>query len=287
MSVVQRTSRGLWRRAALLMGLSTCRSSVEPPLPHGAQAFAAPAVYETWWQMVEACSGITSSLAKVSWFQLPNSANLPYEGLPDVSGYWQSRPDEIVLAGASVLDGGIVRHEMLHALLDAPGHPRAAFLTSCGGVVECNEACIADAGQLTTANASTPRVSPSQLDVQVTVDPAVPAESLNGGFFTVIVTARNPSSTPVVVPLPPRGLNGNGPALSFMYLLQGPLGGVENGALALDSGVFRFAPGETKRQVFDFEIGDAGLPQQLSPGVYSVGGAYGGKWVYDTVRLMR
>lgn len=256
-------------------------------MPPGARALPVPAVYQTWWLMVEACSGVTSSLGKVSWYQVPYSTTIPYEGLSDVTGYWQSQPDEIVLAGASVLDGALVRHEMLHALLREPGHPRSAFLTNCGGVVDCNEACVADAGQLPTADPSTPRVTPSQLDVGLTILPAVPSGSIDGGFFTVTFTARNPLSSAVVVPLPPRDPDGNGPALSFTYLLQGPSGGVANGALALDSGVFRFAPGETKRQMFDFQVGDAGLPEQLPAGVYSIGGGYGGKWVYDTVRVQK
>jgi hypothetical protein len=176
--------KGRRRLVTTLAVIGGCHSLVDPPLPPAATAMAPPAVYATWWAMTEACSGLTGSLEHIQWFQVPGATTIPYPGLTDVSGYW-STSDRIVLAGMTTLDGSGVRHEMLHALLHSVGHPRAAFLTSCGGVVDCARPCVADAEPLPPLDPGTPVVTPNQLHLAIAVSPASPAIETDDGFFTV------------------------------------------------------------------------------------------------------
>jgi hypothetical protein len=50
----------------------------------------------------------------------------------------------VVLASPFIDDPGVVRHEMLHDLLNRGDHPAEYFQGKCAGVVVCNEDCRAD-----------------------------------------------------------------------------------------------------------------------------------------------
>ncbi len=130
--------------------------------------------------MTEACSDLSGSLANVSWFAVPDAPK----------SYFSVSGNRIVLSADSRLDGGHVRHEMLHALLRAGGHPRQYFLERCGGVVNCDESCIADAEPPPRDDPNTARVTPEELEVSFEVAPASPSHAENGGFFTVTVKAQ-------------------------------------------------------------------------------------------------
>ena len=279
------TERVLRRLRTAIALISACRSPVDPALPQGAQAMIPPPVYTTWWAMTEACSGLHGSLDRVEWYQIPNSATVPYPEVTDATGYWSFASDRIVLAGRSVLDGGAVRHEMLHALLETGRHPRTAFLGHCGGVVDCGRECIADSDTLPRLDPATPTIFPGALTMTTSTSPAAPSIGVDGGFFTVTVTVANATDHPAVVMLPDRA--GTNPGSTFEYHLQGPFGGIGGGELALDPGILRFAPHEIKQQVFDFRIGYDSAARELRPGTYSVGATFGRNpnWTYQTVEL--
>src|SRR6266481_7596982 len=98
---------------AAIVGLAACGgdSIVDPPLPTDAEAFSPPAVYSTWWNMTQACSGLTGSLGAVTWYK--TSEVLHAVGTGDVIiGYWTAGSNRIVMLGSAMLDGGAVRHEM-------------------------------------------------------------------------------------------------------------------------------------------------------------------------------
>ena len=244
------------------LALAACHTLVDPPLADGAESFQPPPVYDRWWAMTESCSGLTGSLAKVSWFTVP--------GAP--TSYYSLAGNRIVLNAESKLDGGHVRHEMLHALLQAGGHARKYFLERCGGVVNCDELCIADSEPPPTVDANVARATPEDLDVSVDVSPASPHKSEMDGFFTVTVNARNTASHQVVVQLvqypgfPPN---------SFSVAVYGAAGGLGETKIALDPSVSTFDAGETKRQVFDFAVRDTIGRGGLPPGPYNVDGKYG------------
>lgn len=52
-----------------ILGLAACDKLVglvDPMFPSDAQEFLPPAVYSTWWNMTQACSGLTGSLGAVT-----------------------------------------------------------------------------------------------------------------------------------------------------------------------------------------------------------------------------
>ena len=258
--------------ASAMLVLASCRSPLEPMLPAGAAPLNPPSVYATWWAMTEACAGVTASLDRVNWYVLPGAKVVPFHGRPDVVGYWTSAGNTIVLAGAEALNGGSVRHEMLHALTRVPGHPRAEFLERCGGVVDCFRDCIADAGLPPPIDPTTSVVTPDRLQLRLEVAPGVPSAGIDSGFFTVTVMATNPADHVVVVSLPKvSGTLGR----SFTYRLQGALAGVGDYVNALDSGEIVFAAGETKRHVFQARVARDSLTIGLPIGEYTVAGSFG------------
>lgn len=276
------------RRQRWLVGvllLAGCRDLVDPALPDTAVSLNVPAVYTTWWSMTEACSGIHAPMSAIQWLEIPDVVSVPYPGRSDVQGYWSLASNRIVLAGNFALDGALVRHEMLHALLRRGGHPRDEFLGACAGVVDCNQSCIDDAGPAPAFDPTAVPVTDDDLEVAIAMAPAHPSAAVDDGFFTVTVRVTNPRATPVVVTLPPTL---NGTPVAFSYLVTGPRGGVGNATLALDSTTIEFAPHETKVQVFDFAVGDslplgAAFPITLPAGTYVISGAYGGRSVSETV----
>jgi hypothetical protein len=107
---------------------------VDPLFPSDAEEFSPPAVYSTWWKMTQACSGMTGSLGSITWFKTNQILRLG-NGDP-IGGYTTFLTNRIVLTNALVLDGGSVRHEMLHALLHSgcwPLHTTARNADPCDG----------------------------------------------------------------------------------------------------------------------------------------------------------
>jgi hypothetical protein len=262
-----------WHRAAtgslmLLVHLG-CTSVVDAPFDVRAEPLTPPPVYARWWAMTESCSGLTGRLESISWYSTPGSDFVVSQGR-QVGGYWAPVSNSILLAGNSVLEGEVVRHEMLHALIRAAdGHSRQYFLEKCGGVVSCREACVEDAGPPTPIDDSVPRISSSQLEISVSIVPAAPSSMIDGGAFLVLVTATHRGPTSVVVNLNPAGA-GDG----FSYSIFGPSGGTARGERALDPALMRFAPGETKRKYFDFFISTSFQNGGVVPGIYTVQGGY-------------
>ena len=220
--------------------------------------------------MTETCSGLRGSLADIAWYQVPGSDVVELSG-QEVGGYWTPASNSIVLAGNGVLEGSFVRHEMLHALIRASsGHKREDFLEKCGGVVSCASNCLRDAGSFPDPDASVARVSSDVLDVSVSLMPGLPQQSTDDGFFTLVVTARNPRDYPIVVLLSPPGWN-----RIFSYTLTGPLGALGNIETSSDAEVSYFKPGESKQHYFDLNIGTAVIaPRTLTAGSYKLIAAY-------------
>jgi hypothetical protein len=270
-----RVSRWLSLVAAVA-GFAACRNLVDPDLPPNAEEFTPPPVYARWWVMTEACSGLSADLSSVSWFVVPGVSTVVLDGKP-VQGYWSFASNRIVMAGNGKLAGGLVRHEMLHALIKARGHPRAKYLEACGGVVNCTESCISDAGPPPAPDPAAIQTGPEPLEVQVDVQPATPSRAVDDGFFALIVSVRNPMTSPVVVVLPPQPIGGAHRTFSFDLVGQSSV--LSGNVVALDPSVSVFAAGETKRYVFDFLIANELASRSLPPGTYTVQAGYGGNLV--------
>jgi hypothetical protein len=282
---------------ALVAGVS-CGHLVDPALPDDAVSFIPPPVYAQWWAMVEECSGLQGSLENIQWFAAPGELRDPSNPADLLEGYWSAASNRIVLTSNDTVDGSIVRHEMLHALVRAKGHPRSAFLQHCGGVVACPQACVADAGTAPSPDAATARVTPAEIEVTSDVAVVSPGSSSEPSFGTFTVFAHNPFPYPVVVVLPDHF--GGGVATTFSYgiirLHSG--GGVGSGDLAFDIGATYFAAGETKRAVFDFAVLSTPVPSvgtvpglgsngiALPPATYTFSGDYGGQSAWDITLIL-
>jgi hypothetical protein len=211
----------------------------------------------------------------------------PNDNDATIAGYWSLAGNRVVLTTSDTIAGGVVRHEMLHALLRSAGHPRSAFLQACGGVVFCGQECVRDAGPPAAPPIGTATVEPSELEVVSTVSPDGPSSQIDGGLATFTISVHNPFTHAVIVSLPSGG--GNVPVSYGYAMRESAGGGVTSGDFAFDTGITYFAAGETKHDVIDFfvippdfpsYVGPPGLGASgilLGPGTYSFQGDFGGK----------
>jgi hypothetical protein len=121
--------------AASLAALS-CQMATDPALPGDAVRFVPPPVYAQWWATTEACSGIKGSLDAIQFYKVPNASTIPDNTYGEVAAYWSPASNRIVLADFYEMQGQLVRHEMLHALLRVSGHPSEYFQGRCADVVQ-------------------------------------------------------------------------------------------------------------------------------------------------------
>jgi len=120
---------------ALLVTLAACEAALGPaePLPASAQLLTAPEQYREWWAKTEACSGRSGDFSQVQWYIIPDVHTFQTDAGEKV-GLWthSSSGVRIIIAGNYSSNELVVRHEMLHALLDREGHPREYFQNRCG-----------------------------------------------------------------------------------------------------------------------------------------------------------
>jgi hypothetical protein len=190
-----------------------------------------------------------------------------------VGGYWSPAGDLIVLAEHYQLTGSVVRHEMLHAIVQRTGHSRDFFLNRCAGTVVCGPRCESDAGPPPLPPASARRTNPGQLILGLEVSPSAPSPNEEAGFFSITVTARNPSADSVLIEVP-----FGSPSHAFSLQFSGAGAGFFSQKVGYMER-YLFAPGETKREVHDFRIGQPNATGgAYPPGQYNLRGGYGNVW---------
>ncbi|MBK9065724.1 MAG: hypothetical protein IPL76_02420 [Gemmatimonadetes bacterium] len=96
--------------------------------PDDAERFEPPAVYHAWWSQTEQCSGRTGNIARVQWFKVPGHAFECPTG--SCAGRWEDN-HSIYVAEDWLEHEMVVRHEMLHELLNGSGHPDPPFGDPC------------------------------------------------------------------------------------------------------------------------------------------------------------
>jgi hypothetical protein len=268
---------------AAILGLVACDALlglVDPMFPSDAHEFSPPPVYSTWWNMTQACSGLTGSLGAVTWFKTSQPLRNSRTGEP-AGGYWSSFTNKIVLTNAAMLDGGSVRHEMLHSLLRKGGHPRSQFLGKCAGTVHCQGSCIRDAGSYPQPSESPIHVPGDSIEISVDIEPGNPSSAQDGGFFSMTVIVRNRSAHWATVPSYYSSIfleYDSTSARTFGVDVRGPAGGISDWDLRFDPSEWIFAPGETKKRVFDFTIGNDLIAHKLPRGNYIARGGYSEYW---------
>lgn len=254
--------------SAILCGLTACSLITGPLLlPPGAESFAPPAVYARWWALTEACSGRSGDLRAVRWYRVPGS-QFTIER-QEASGYYNYYSNRLIIAEEVLENGPIVRHEMLHALLQRRGHRRSEFLGACASLVLCQGICITKAGPWHPPQQNYVILPPESLDVSSRAE-LLPAQPDGERWLTLWVIVRNPRDRAVVVAAP-----GDPVAPpTFGYDLRGPAGGISGGEVATDSSTLFFQPLETKRYLFEFKVASDLSEHCVPPGDYLVLGSY-------------
>jgi hypothetical protein len=239
-------------------------------LPDGARSFDPPAIYQQWWSLTKECSGLSGDFGDVKWYRVEGKSSFPIGEGVSANGAWEKDGNRIILAGDAVLSGDLVRHEMLHSLLGTGGHPRAVFVGGCDGTVVCTDRCLLEGGDAAPPDPSADSVSPSALEVAATLTPTAPSSNILDGNFTMIVTAKNTLTRPVIIRTPRYGI---GP-ITYSFLVFSPSfsSDVEIPAEAPEE--TRFGASEEKKFVFDFHIGTGGTRYEVPPGRQTFIGEY-------------
>jgi hypothetical protein len=266
---------------AAMTTFAACDRVTGPGLPAGAVPMEPLAVYADWWSMTQECSALGGDLGRVAWYVVPGVKAISYGGLRNVEGIWLDG-NRIVLAEGSVRNGQLVRHEMLHALLRDGSHPRASFASRCGGIVACEEGCLAEESPPAPDPNAVP-VDASVLEISVSVAPASPGSDLLDGYVQITVSARNPLYRPVIVELAEPSDGGAAVAFRCRMAGAGTSWWWDRRAFAEES--IRFAPGETKRQVYDYWIYRSDGSRAFPAGTYEIRGAYGDNWAARPVQV--
>lgn len=211
-----------------------------------------PIQYATWWNMTEACSGLSGNFDAVSWYTIPvdSLGGFSYEG-SEFDGLWFIDGDRIYLAANAVSKGSVVRHEMLHALLQSHGHPVEYFVTRCGALAPCGSAC--GLSETTRGVAVNARQVPSEsLSVDLSLEPSgAPAESIDSGWVTLTITATNARAEPVWVTIPAN--------LSFGYVFANTPGTFNRATEPR----WAFLAGESRSLAFDIQLPANWTPDTL------------------------
>jgi len=118
-----------------LSGLGSACATLAPSeslLPPGAVQISPPAVYQEWAQRTRSCSGLDGNLSTVQFYVVPGVQTFSTDDGAKV-GLWsrEGKANRIVIAGNYENHEMVVRHEMLHALLQREGHPADYFVTRC------------------------------------------------------------------------------------------------------------------------------------------------------------
>ena len=239
---------------ALACAASLCSACESPTFPADATEFTPPISYRLDWRIVEYCSGLQRDYGAVRWYRTPGSAVNEPGG---AAGAYFRDGNRVVLNEGYLEEHEVVRHEMLHALQPRIRMHLANFMNDCRGLVSCDPYCVAEAGGSGIQPGMTsPVVPPESLEVVTTVLPREPGDST---LFAVIISARNPSSSPVWVDLT------TVPRLQFICRI----GMFSCGRLLIyPSDSAAFAPGERRSE--------ASLTSVLS-GTFSVNGFFNSK----------
>lgn len=111
--------------AATLLALGITGCGFEPP---NAVPFEPPPEYRAWYAATEACSELRGDFTKIRWFQVPGRSFPCPTG--ECVARWEPGP-RIYVADYWIGHEMVARHEMLHSLIGAPGHPDPPFGVGC------------------------------------------------------------------------------------------------------------------------------------------------------------
>jgi hypothetical protein len=115
--------RTLLSLSSALLVLAACGFDPDDDSP-----ISPPANYREWWAKTEACSGLSGDFDRVKWSVIPGYGFDCASGT--CAGHWE--PDHHIYLASDWTDNEmVVRHEMLHDLLNRAGHPDPPFGDPC------------------------------------------------------------------------------------------------------------------------------------------------------------
>lgn len=224
----------------------------------------------------------------VNWYHVPGSQFTVER--QRAAGYYNHFSNRLILADSVLEQGDVVRHEMLHAVLQQRGHPRSQFLGACASLVDCQGNCVKAAG---------PWRAPTNAYVGLPVDSfeitshaeLLPRDADGQRWLSLWVGVQNPKDANVALrPTSWRIVDGrivrvfDSTPHAFEFDLRGPTGGLSGGEIVSDSSARVFSPFETKRWLFEFRVGAELSTHSVTRGRYLVRGGYAHHWAaYDTV----
>ena len=118
------TPRSFARALALVLttGTLACSGPIEVSFQFRS-AFEPPPEYFVWYWATEQCSSLSGDMRRVRWYV---AASIVTNGVIAVATW--SRPHDITIRRGSERDGFVVKHEMLHDLLNGdPFHTSPAW----------------------------------------------------------------------------------------------------------------------------------------------------------------
>ena len=246
------------------LALSAC-DLWKSDFPESAVAFTPPPQYRAWWQVVESCAGKRASFDGVSWYTV-EPQQLVVHG-DNAAGAWFAENNSIVVVQNWVTQGSLVRHEMLHAILETGDHPIRDFNVRCADEVICGRECLPS-----DALPGAREVSVDVLHVEAVMFPPTVSLGIGEGKATIVVRVRNPTSTNIFVRAERFGEARCAVGFVIASIPDSRDADLDCQYLSYnerDSNVY-FRAGETQRLLFDVDLRVPAFGRPLSIGAISI-----------------
>lgn len=221
------------------------------PFPDDAIEVAPGAPYARWWSMTQTCAGHARPMGQVRFYVVPRLSI--DDGTTRYAGYWFRDGNRILLAQPYATDGAVVRHEMLHALLQRGDHQRVDFVDHCGGIVDFGDGLHEESAELLAPpGPNSPVLAPSQFKIELVLAPQpIALTSPDSGWLSATVIVTNPRNEPVWARIEHADHDSIGPTLGVT--VDGQSTYATRTRYSVDT-LVAFGPGEVKRQVLDIKL---------------------------------
>jgi hypothetical protein len=129
--------RGMSQYAAMLLLAGTLGCAIPrvggAPIAPVDRAWVVPnlELYQGWWAKTEACSGHVGDMSKVTFYAVDAPSGGIALGHEIAHGWWVREGNRVYLPANALGEEWLVRHEMLHALLQRGSHPNDQFVAAC------------------------------------------------------------------------------------------------------------------------------------------------------------
>src|SRR5688500_10886618 len=122
-----------WYILPFLVAASAMPQAGAPPVAPVERAWAVPTLeqYQAWWIKTEECSGLKGDMSQVAFYAVDSPSVAISLGTEVAHGWWMRKGNRVYLPANALGEEWLVRHEMLHALLQRGSHPADKFVQAC------------------------------------------------------------------------------------------------------------------------------------------------------------